>query len=181
MTGGQFSEADRLIGAAAKGADLSTTELRLILEHVAQAGFDPHALEQVRGRLAGIVWRGRVLGGKDRLPPSEVKYLWHVLTRREWPPGTSLRDYTEGLRQLVLDASSGVFTNRYQGALGLAIMRESRDLRGPEGFDWVLVQYRVDRGHWTTAFQPEDGLDELHKPNWSEVRWLRQPRRSGEP
>ncbi len=50
--------ADRLLLAAAQGRRLSPGELQLVLAHVAQAGFDPHARERARGELAGIVWRG---------------------------------------------------------------------------------------------------------------------------
>jgi hypothetical protein len=152
-----------------------------VLQHVAQAGFDPGATEAVRGRLAGTHWQGRVLAGKDRLPPVELKYLWHVLTRREWPQGTTLQNYVDSIRQIALDPESGVFASRYQGAWGLGIVRESRDLRGPGGHDWLLVEYRVARGHWMTALQPERGLQELDDPRRSDVRWLRQPKRSSAP
>jgi hypothetical protein len=180
--GGHLSDADRLILAAGTGLrELTPDELEHVLRHVARAGFDPGAREEVRGRLAGVVWRGRTLRGKDMLPPAEVKYVWHVLTRREWPDGTSFDDYVDSIRQVVLDPASGAFVNRYLGAWGLGIVRVSRELRGPEGHDWLLVQYRVERHHWTTAFQLEDGLEELRKPQWSDIRWLRRPRHSNEP
>lgn len=172
---------DQLIQYAANGGQLTEAELQHVVNHVAQAGFNPHALEQVRGRLSGTVWHSQTLRGKDRLPPVEVKYLWHVVTRREWPDGTTLQEYVESARGVVLDPSTAVFTNHYLGALGAGFIRESRDLRGPEGYTWVLVQYRVALGHWTTTFQPVDGLDELRKPVWGGIRWLRQPRLSSEP
>lgn len=186
MTGGPsgraLSEIDRLILAEASGVQpLTPRELQRVLEHVAQVGFDPTVTEQARGRLAGHSWRGRVLTGKDRLPPVEVKFVWHVLTRQEWPQGTTLQGYVDSIRRVVLDPTSGVFTNRYQGAWGLGIICESRELRGPRGFEWVLVQYRLGWGHWTTAFQPELGLNELNEPEWSDIRWLRAPTRGGAP
>jgi len=36
---------------------LMPDELRRVLEHVAQVGFDPNAREKARGRLAGVIWR----------------------------------------------------------------------------------------------------------------------------
>jgi hypothetical protein len=33
----------------------------------------------------------------------------------------------------------------------------------------------VATGHWTTGYQPEDGLDHIAKPNWGRVQWLRRP------
>lgn len=115
MASRRLSEADELILEAATGArELAQAKLQMVLEYVAQAGFDPAALERVRGRLARTNW-------------------------------------------------------------SLTIVRESRELRGPRGHEWVLVQYRVNWGHWVTAYQPLLGLAELRNPNWSDVRWLRQP------
>ena len=172
-------EIDALIVDVATGARRATeAELQRIVEHVAQAGFDPHARERVRGRLAGAVWRGQVLRGRDQLPPAELKYLWHVVSRREWPPGTSMEDYLASIRQVILDPASGVLTSRYEGLWQLGVVRRSGDLRGPRGFEWILVEYRVATGHWVTAFQPEQGLGELRSPRRDELRWLRQPRRT---
>ena len=181
VPGGQFSQVDRRILALAMGARLARGELQRLREHVVQAGFDPSAAERVRGRLAGVSWRGRVLSGTDRLPPAEAKYLWHVLVREEWPRGTGLSDYIASIREVILDPLSGVFTNRYQGAWGFGIVRQSGELSGPRGFEWVLVQYRLGWGHWTTAFQPELGLQELDEPCWSDIRWLRRPIRGSVP
>jgi hypothetical protein len=180
-SGGAAPHVDRLILEAATGArQLSQDELRHVLQYVAQAGFDPHARETVRGPLAGIEWGGRILRGVDRLPPAERHYLRHAVLRAEWPAGATLADYVESIRGVILDGTSGVFTNRYQGAWHLGVVRQSRELRGPRGYEWVLVQYRVALGHWVTAFQLRDGLAELAKPQWDQVRWLRQPRSSSE-
>ncbi len=77
MLGYQFSDADRLILEAATGARrLTKPELQQIVDHLERARFDPYALERVRGRLAGLTWKGQTLKGTDRLPPAEVKCLW---------------------------------------------------------------------------------------------------------
>jgi hypothetical protein len=180
--GSTSSAIDQLILNTAGGMQrLTPSQLRRVLDHVAQAGFNPLASEQVRGRLAGQSWHGRVLTGRDRLPPAAVKYLWHVVTRQEWPHDTTFQAYIDSIRRVILDPTSGIFTNRYQGAHGLGIVRETRELRGPRGFGWVLVQYRLGWGHWTTAFQPELGLQELDEPEWSDIRWLRPPLRGNAP
>ena len=173
-----MAEADRLILEAATGARcLTPAEFQQVLDHVAQAGFDPTVREKARGDLAGIEWRGRVLRGNDRLPPAERHYLKHAVKDREWPDGTTLDQYVESLRSVILDPGSGVFTSQYQGTWQIGIIRDSRELRGLNGHEWVLVEYRLATGHWVTAYQPEQGLQDLEGPRRSDLRWLRRPHR----
>lgn len=170
------AEVDRLILEAAAGErKLTRAELRRVLEHVAQAGFDPNARERVRGRLAEREWQGTVLRGGDRLPPADVHYLRHVVAGREWPAGTTLVAYLGSIGAVVLDPRSGVLVCRYQGAWQLTIVRRSHELRGPQGSDWILVDYRLETGHWVTAFQPPNGLRVLRRPTRGDIRWLRRP------
>lgn len=170
---------DRLIELAATGAQILTqAELRRVLEQVAAAGFDPDARERVRGELAGLEWQGRVLQGSDRIPPVERHYLKHVVKELEWPRGTSLPGFLESLKLVVLDAGNGVFTSRYQETWQLGVIRRSQDLRGFNGQDWVLLEYRIATGHWVTAYQPEAGLLDLASPRRSNLRWLRGPTQS---
>jgi hypothetical protein len=175
--GSSASGADRLIVEAATGARrVSDTELQQVLAHVAQAGFDPTPLARAGGRLAGVNWHGHMLRGSDRLPPAEVHYLRHVVVRAEWPQGVSLDSYLESIRAVILDPLSGVLTSRYEGSWQLTAVRHSGELRGPDGFEWILVDYRVGLGYWVTAYQPASGLQELQSPRRSDVRWLRQAR-----
>ncbi len=37
----------------------------------------------IRGSLAGLRWQGRVLQGRDMLPPLDRHYLRHVILQRE--------------------------------------------------------------------------------------------------
>lgn len=166
---------NELIREAAEGR-LTEEELGRVIEHVAEAGFDPDARERARGRLRGFVWRGDRLKSNDMLPPAERHYISHVRIDQEWPASTSLDDYIESVRRVIRDPTSGVFANRYLEEPSLAFIRESRGLKGPGGHDWVLIQYRTSTGHWTTAFQPVRGCEELDRPEWSDIRWLRVPK-----
>lgn len=173
------SEVHQLIIDAAAGArQLTAGELRRVLAHVAHAGFDPNATEQARGRLAGIEWQGRILRGSDRLAPAEAHYLRHVVVRQEWPVGTSLSEYLRSIEQVVLDERSGVLVGQYQvdGNWQLTVVRRSGSPRGPGGFDWIVVDYRVATGHWVTAFQPEEGIERIQGGERKDSRWLRPPR-----
>ena len=178
----QPPDSDQLIQEVSSGTRaLTADELQQVLRHVALAGFDPNAQEKARGRIAGLVWQGQIVQGSALLSPAVKHFLWHVVANGEWPAGTTLTEYVDSVRRVVLDSTSGVFTNRYHGELGLGVVRESRDPRGPRGNEWVLVQYRVSRGYWMTAFQPNLGLDELSEPGWEDIRWLQQPERGGCP
>jgi hypothetical protein len=182
MPGGGPTDADRLILEAATGVRLLTRDqLQRVLEHVAQAGFNLRATETARSDLSGLRWQGRVLTASARLRPDHRHFLKHVVVDQEWPIGTTLQGYVDSIRRVILDPSAGVFTNQYLGAASLGIVRESRELRGPDGHDWVLVQYRLGWGHWVTAFQPDKGLDEVLEPQWGNVRWLRRPNSNSEP
>lgn len=164
-----------ILELAQTGRAANDAEIQAIRTRVAAAGFDPSALETVRGRLAGFIWQGRTLRGRDRLPSAEVHYVWHVAKRGEWPPGTTLQQYLVGARDVVLDPASGIFLSRFANAWQVGFVRRSGPLRGPRGGEWVLVEYRVDTGHWVTAYQPERGLQQLENPGRSEVRWLHEP------
>lgn len=174
---GSSGEVERLIVEAATGVRrLTEDELQRVLAHVARAGFDPAPTARAGGRLAGLSWRGRTLKGADRLTSAEVHYLRHVVAKAEWPRGTTFDEYLASVRAAIPDARNGVLTSKYQGAWQLAILCRSGNLRGPDGFDWILVDYRVGFGHWVTVFQPASGLLELQSPRRSDLRWLRRPR-----
>ncbi len=148
-----------------------------MLAHVAQAGFDPQARERAGGRLAGVWWQGRALRGSDRLPPAEAHYLRHVVVGQEWPPGTTLAEYLRSIRAVILDPQSGLATRRYEDkAWQLTIVGRSGCWRGPGDGDWIMVDYRLDTGHWMTAYQFSGDPDARVLVKGSEVRWLRRPR-----
>jgi hypothetical protein len=174
----QAVEPDRLIVEAATGArELTPDELRRVLEHVAGAGFTPAPDTRVGGRLAGIAWQGRTLRGSDRLTSAETHYLRHVVAQQEWPPGTTLDEYLTSIHEVILDPASGALTSRFSGQFWqLALVRRSGALGGPEGYEWLMVEYRVELGHWTTAFQLRDGLPAVTaNPERQRQRWLRHP------
>ena len=174
--GDSGDEAHRLILAALGGRRLTDEELGTVLEHVARAGFDPDARERARGALNGVEWEGRLLRGSDRIPPAARHHLLHVVVGREWPEGTDALGYADSIEEVVRDPESGVLVSRYGGSPQLTVVRRSKDLKGERGFDWVLVDYRAQTGHWTTAYQPRKGLAELRSPRREDVRWLRRPR-----
>ncbi len=169
------SVADLITMAATGARRLAPDELRRVLEHVAQAGFDPNAREKARGRLAGVMWQGNVLKANDLLNPLEVHYLRHVLTRREWPTGTTMEAYAESIRDTILSPYCGVAASLFQGVRQLTVVSHSGPWRGPNGFDWILIDYRAGTGHWMTAFQPREGLAALDDPKRRGVRWIRSP------
>ncbi len=112
---------------------LTPDELRHVLEHVAQAGFDPTPHARAGGRLTGLQWQGRILRGNDHLPSAEVHYLRHVIAQREWPVGTTLSQYIDSIQEVVCDARSGVVISEYEGVLQLSVVCLSGSLGRYEG------------------------------------------------
>ncbi len=154
---------------------LTPGELQGVLQHVAAAGFVPGVLGEVGRRGWGVVWQGNVLKPSDRLPAAEAHYIRHAAGVPEWPLGTSFQDYISSIRDVVLDSRSGALTSTYYGFPHLTVVRRSLDLRGPLGFAWLLVEYRVGLGHWVTAFQPRNLVDAIRSEHRQDVRWLRRP------
>ena len=175
MAEGGAPDIEQLIVAAATGIRrLTVVELRAVREYVAAAGFNPEPNASAQG-LAGVVWQGRVLKGTDRLPAGEAHYLDHVVQLQEWPVGTTLQGYYDSISSLILDHRSGVLTSAYGTRLQLTIVGRTRQDRGPGGAELILVEYRVELGHWVTAFQPTDGLRVFRNARRTGIRWLRLP------
>jgi hypothetical protein len=158
---------------ATTGRDATPAELAAIREHVAQAGFDPTALERARRTAAGAVWKGQVVRPGDFLAPAVAHYLRHVVVEPQWPRGTSLDDYVRAAAAVVVSPESGVIVSYYQGTLQIGFVGRSGSNRGPAGHGWILVEYRLATGHWTTAFQLE--RESLTDPRRTGTRWLRLP------
>ena len=108
------------------------------------------------------------------LSPHERHFLRHVILQREWPDGTTMATYVESIGEVVRDPTSAVYLSRYGGAWQLGVIRRSGAYRGPGGYDWVLVEYRLETGHWVTANQPRDRLRFLGAPERTHLQWLQR-------
>ena len=168
----------RYILEASRGERLlAPDEIREIQEHVADAWYNLTREQRIPRDLVGTQWRGRVLQPGDACPTDVVHYLKHVVVRQEWPPGMAFAAYRESLRELIRDPDSGLLTSTYRDkGCHLSIVRRSRELQGPGGYEWLLVEYRVSTGNIATAFQLEEGLSYFDRPGRREKQWLRRPR-----
>lgn len=168
---------DLLILEIAAGRIVGPAEIDRILQHVATTGY-PDVEETVGSRLAGVEWKGRILKDTDRLPYAEIHFLRHVKVQREWPEETTFSAYLESIRDVLMDPDSGVAISRWQGRdWHLTVVRRSGPLRGPDGHEWLMIEYAVG-GHWTTAFQMKLGLRQLtlSTRRRADFRWLRDPK-----
>jgi hypothetical protein len=176
---GAVHPVDRLLLEMAESGRMPTSgETKEIRNYIAGLGFNIGSNTPAGGRLHGLEWEGRILKRTDMLSALEVHYLRHVVKQREWPPGTTLLAFPESVRAVILDSDSGLALSRWGGhEWHLTVVRESRNLRGPFGGDWIVVEYRVGDGFWTTAFQPERGLPSfLGDRRRSNLRWLLIPK-----
>ena len=166
--------ADELIKATGLGLrDLTPGELARIVKHVAGAGFDPNGLERAGGRLAGISWDGQVLKGSSKIPPGVAHYLRHVVFGQEWPAGTTIENYYHDLKAVIQDPESEIFVSRFGEFWQIGFVRKSNELRGPEGHEFVIIDYRVAIGHWVTGFQPKTLSEVIDNDHRTEIKWLR--------
>jgi hypothetical protein len=103
--------------------------------------------------------------------------LRHCIVQQEWPPGTTLPDYLAHCVEIVRDPRSRLFVSRYQGVWQCGAIGPNSAPRGPHGHGWIIVDYRLMLGFWTTAYQWEHGPGGLADPHLDQrreaLRWLR--------
>jgi len=151
------------------------TDIAAIRAHIANAGFDPASSYLADRRVLGLPWSdGAAIEHGDRIPTAELHYLRHVVAQREWPPRTSPAEYVDSLRELADIPRTGILISEIPPfGWHVAIVGRSGRWQGPRGFEWMLVEYRVNSGHWATGFQVRDGL--LFFISRRIKRWLRLP------
>jgi hypothetical protein len=94
--------------------------------------------------------------------------------QQEWPAGTTQADYERSLSHLAARLRVAILVSEvppfgdYVGIVG-----RSRDARGIQGFDWLVVEYRLSTGHSATGYQPADGIRFANGRR--RRRWLRLP------
>lgn len=100
----------------------------------------------------------------------------HAVAGQEWPPGTTLAEYIQSIRDIALDPASGLFVSQFR-TFGWhhAIVGRADRWRGPRGYTWAMVEYRVTPGYWMTAFQMSQGLAYFSAATRKAGQWLRQP------
>lgn len=181
MTSGASLPVVQLILELVTGArqGVSGQELQRIREHVAAAGFGPTMTYPADIRVVGLIppSGGTPLRRRDPVNVGEVHYLRHVVAQREWPFGTPLSAYYASGVNLALDRRSGVLVS-IVGRFGihLAIVGRAGRRRGTGGFTWMMVEFRLQTGYWSTLLQLREGLEHFNDPTRSGKRWLRLPR-----
>lgn len=156
--------ADDLIRVVGVGLrELTPQELNKVIEHVANIGFNPNALEKCGSRIGGLVWNGQVLKSTDKLPTGVVHYLRHVVAQSEWSQGTLLDDYYKSLKNIILDKETKIVISRYGKFWQIGFL----------GQDGTWIDYRVKYGYWSTGFRPGNFETMFNSLQRSEIKWLR--------
>jgi len=149
--------------------------LARLVRHVAQAGFDPGKLERATDELEGLTWRAMALRRGDRIPSADRHYLKHVGVHQEWPVGTTLQEYLETARRVVLHSEAGIMASLFGGTWRLSFLLEAPVVGAHHGSAWVVVEYQVALGHWWSVYRPWNGPAQLvQDKRREEVRWLRR-------
>lgn len=171
-----ISPVDQLIVALGAGTQSpSGQDLEVIRWHVRAAGFDPSATFPADRRVVGLRRvNGSIIERGDLIPTAELHYLRHVVAQREWPDGTTIRQYEQSLRDHAMRLRVGILVSEIPPfGWHVAIIGPSGEQRGPEGSGWLALEYRVSTGHWATGYQPHDGLRFANARR--RKRWLRLP------
>lgn len=175
--GGEYSQVDLVaMRASQEGRPFTPQEERFVREGVAAAGFDP-GTTAVPQKWDGANYRGRTLRQGEEMTNTEVHDYRHVIETRQWPEGTTTAGYVSSARDVVLDPEGRILYSRRgdppNDRKHLAFARRSGGLRGPEGDEYVWVEYRLETGHWMTAHQRPDPPEETaSKPNRKDSRWM---------
>lgn len=165
---------DDLVRIAGVGLrELTDAEVTKIVHQVAKAGFESGGSQTVTKMLEGQVWNGRVHKAGDFVEPGVFHYLKHVKVQEEWPVGTSYDQYLDNLRDLTLDKNTGIIISNFDNNWQVGFVGESGKWRGPKGFSYVLLEYRVKYKHWVTGFQLDD-FEALINKNHGSLVWIRK-------
>ena len=177
MTSGPLSNINQFIVDLGRGLRNATGhDLETLRIHVAQAGFDSQRTFVADRRVIGLTRsNGQIIHLGDQIANDELHYLRHVVEQQEWPTGTTQSQYEDSLSNLALRLRVGILVSEkppfgwHVGIVGRTAMN-----RGPDGAEWMLVEYRVNTGHWATGHQLRDGL--VFANTRGLKRWLRLPR-----
>lgn len=152
--------------------ELTSGEMERVVQHVANAGFSSTEKMQVRTPIRGQYWNGKRLEIGDMIPTEVGHYLKHVIVSQEWPEGTTLEDYKQSLQEVILDPDSDIFVSKYNDAWQIGFVHENQRWRGVRGKDFILVEYKVKYGYWTTGFQPQNLKRQVFEGR-ENIVWLR--------
>jgi hypothetical protein len=141
------------------GRVVEEDELDRLVRLVQEQGWDP--------------WERR---DPTRMAPDSGRehYERHVLRGREWPAGTTRREYDASIQRLVGDRSTSILVSRYRGEPNLTFHgRTLPHEQGPRGQAYMVVEYSIAEARWKTAFQTYEDADTfIERSNRSGGRWL---------
>lgn len=140
--------------------DIPEHEFPDLFETIASRGLDTKTL-YVRGEYKGMT-------------SAEMHYHKHVLDRGEWPAGTSYASYIASAAHVVRNPGyvfSSLFKKRHWQ---VAFVTHSNRVLTDYKLPFVMVEYRIGYGFWSTAHQPDDLTIEqiVVSEKRSNVRWL---------
>ncbi len=137
---------------------LEQDELERLVRLVQEQGWDP--------------WERRdpTRAGPD---PGQEHYDRHVREGLEWPVGTTRREYDASIRRVIGDRSTDIFLSLYEGDPRVTFHSRTLDSeRGPEGEDYIVVDYSIREARWMTAFQTRHTVERfMNRGTRSNARW----------
>lgn len=163
---------------ARRGVPVPNSAVQDVAAYVAGRGFSTATLSRAGGRLAGILYGGKLIKGSDYLSIATVHYLRHCVVNAEWDVNVSQAEYEQDLALAITDVRSRIVLSRLFGAEQIGfVARTANVVRRPghKTCKWCIVEYRSNVDGWVTGLQMVNGLQTLVSPNREAKLWLRRP------
>ncbi|MDP9382968.1 MAG: hypothetical protein M3Q29_23095, partial [Chloroflexota bacterium] len=110
---------------------------------------------------------------RTQLDRGQEHYDRHVRDGLEWPVGTSRGEYDASIRRVIGDRNTDIFLSLYEGDPRVTFHSRTLDSeRGPEGEDYIVVDYSIREARWMTAFQTRHTVERfMNRGTRSNARW----------
>ncbi len=145
-------------------------EVQLIIDHVANAPFDP-GVRRVGTEYRGLAYGGRILGSNEN--SLFLHLAIRVVADQQWATDTTASDYLEDLQQAVRDPSARLAVYKRRGGNMASVIAPNTvpaSRLGPEALPFIYVIYYADRGIVISGYQVSS-VDKVSLPG--SERWLK--------
>jgi len=126
-------------------------EVAQIVAHVSAAPFASRMIRSPRWFRNELARRGIVIPA--RISAAKFHLFRRVHLDEQWPPGTTLEDYVQDLRQAILHPQVQIWTYRYYGTPAVGFLAPSHIPDTSASTPFIFVAYSPQYGTIITGYQ----------------------------